>query len=233
VTASEAQPAVSVIIPVLNERETIQACLDQFLGLKDVQVIVVDGGSHDGTQTSVEATGALLVHSEAKGRFCQLNAGTELATAEVLVFLHADCILPSTWQDDVAEVLSESSFAGGRFRLGIDERTLCFRLIAFFSTLRSRLLGITYGDQAIFVRRSVFDRIGGYPSRLIFEDSEFCDKVCRVGRFGMTRTVVMSSARRWREWGVFRTVLRMWILRLLYSMSVSDEQLANWYRNVR
>ena len=225
---------VSVIIPVLNEAEVIAHCLSQFDGIENLQILVVDGGSDDSTADVVKRAGMgewTVAHRP--GRSHQMNAGAALATGPTLLFLHADCRLPSTWPSDVASALKSPEVVGGRFRLGISEDTLSFRLIAFFSTLRSRFLGITYGDQAIFVRRSVFDAVGGFPHRMIFEDSEFCDAVARQGRFALMDSSVVSSSRRWRASGVWRTVLRMWILRLLYTLSVSDERLSGMYRNVR
>ena len=225
---------ISVIVPVLNEAEVIADCLAQFEVHDDVQVLVVDGGSEDDTETIVkESTVGEWVTSECAGRARQMNTGANQAAGQVFVFLHADCILPATWVSDVTSALTSSDTVGGRFRLGISEDTLSFRLIAFFSTLRSRLLGITYGDQAIFVRRVAFETVGGFPSRKIFEDSEFCDSISRHGRFVMVDTKVTSSSRRWRAWGVWRTVLRMWVLRVLYTLSVSDERLSRMYRNVR
>lgn len=222
-----------MIIPVLNESGTIRDCLDQFEGDDCVEVIVVDGGSTDDTASIVSSAGVSLIEAPQPGRSVQMNAGADQAHGSILLFLHADCRLPSTWRSDVRSLMASRDVVGGRFRLGISERTLSFRLIAFFSTLRSRFLGITYGDQAIFVRRSVFDEVGGFPQRMIFEDSEFCDAVSRLGRFEMARTAVISSSRRWRAWGVWRTVVRMWVLRLMYACSVSDERLVGMYRNVR
>ena len=232
-TAGPAEVSVSVIIPVLNEAEVISECLDAFDN-EGVDVLVVDGGSTDGTASIVEASGvAELLVADIKGRASQMNTGAEAAAGSVLLFLHADCRLPEDWRVKVGEALANPEVVGGRFQLGIAESTLSFRLIAFFSTLRSRVLKITYGDQAIFVRRSVFESVGGFPDRRIFEDSEFCDVLERRGRFVMLDAKVISSSRRWRAWGIWRTVFRMWVLRIMYTLSVSDERLSRWYRNVR
>lgn len=227
-------PLITVIIPALDESEVIGDCLKQFEGLAGVEVLVVDGGSQDATPRLVrEANVGELLTSDLQGRSYQMNTGASHARGSILLFLHADCLLPQSWLSDVRAALSDNEVLGGRFRLGISEHTLSFRLIAFFSTLRSRLLGITYGDQAIFVRNRVFEDVGGFPPRLIFEDSELCDDLVRKGRFVLTDSVVISSSRRWRECGVLWTVLRMWFLRLLYCLSVSDERLNRLYRNVR
>ena len=226
--------AISVVIPVLNEATVIEGCLGQFDSHPDVQVIVSDGGSEDDTaRIAASKTGVEVITLRTPGRSHQMNSGAAAATAPTILFLHADCVLPATWRDDVNAVLDADDTVGGRFRLGISERTLSFRLIAFFSTLRSRCFGITYGDQAIFVRREAFDTVGGFPPRMIFEDSEFCDAIRRLGRFGLTKSSVISSSRRWGACGVWRTVFLMWFLRLLYKCSVGDDRLVRLYRQVR
>lgn len=234
-TATGAGVDVTVVIPTLNEVGVIDACLAQFDDAgQAVEVLVVDGGSDDGTRDRVAASGrARLVDAPRCGRSFQMNAGAAAASGSVLVFLHADCVLPGSWLEDVLSALADETAVGGRFRLAISDDAVSFRLIAFFSTLRSRYLGITYGDQAIFVRRSAFEVVGGFPPRMIFEDSEFCDAIEREGRFVMTRSSVVSSSRRWDAWGVWRTVFRMWYLRMLYAMSVPDERLTRMYRDVR
>lgn len=222
---------ISVIIPVLNEEAVIGACLAQFCGVEDVELIVVDGGSTDDTQEVVEALGrAQWVQVGKAGRALQMNAGVERATGDVFLFLHADTFLPSDGLMLIRDSLRVSGVVGGRFQLGLSEKTIGFRLVAFFSTLRSRYLGITYGDQGIYVRRETFNAVGGFPPLQLFEDSEFCARVARMGKFVMLNARVCSSTRRWRKWGFVRTVVEMWVLRLLYACSVSDVTLSRWYR---
>lgn len=222
---------ISVIIPVLNEEAVIGACLAQFCGVEDVELIVVDGGSTDDTQEVVEALGrAQWVQVGKAGRALQMNAGVERATGDVFLFLHADTFLPSDGLMLIRDSLRVFGVVGGRFRLGLSEKTIGFRLVAFFSTLRSRYLGITYGDQGIYVRRETFNAVGGFPPLQLFEDSEFCARVARMGKFVMLNARVCSSTRRWRKWGFVRTVVEMWVLRILYACSVSDVTLSRWYR---
>ncbi|MYC16310.1 MAG: glycosyltransferase [Gemmatimonadetes bacterium] len=222
---------ISVIIPVLNEEAVIGACLAQFCGVEDVELIVVDGGSTDDTQEVVEALGrAQWVQVGKAGRALQMNAGVERATGDVFLFLHADTFLPSDGLMLIRDSLRVSSVVGGRFRLELSEKTIGFRLVAFFSTLRSRYLGITYGDQGIYIRRETFNAVGGFPPLQLFEDSEFCARVALMGKFVMLNARVCSSTRRWRKWGFVRTVVEMWVLRILYACSVSDVTLSRWYR---
>ena len=222
---------ISVIIPVLNEEATIGACLAQFCGVEGVELIVVDGGSKDGTQQVVKALGgAQWVQVEKAVRALQMNAGAKRATGDVFLFLHADTFLPSDGLRLIRNSLRVPDVVGGRFRLGLSEQTIGFRLVAFLSTLRSRYLGITYGDQGIYIRRETFNAVGGFPRLQLFEDSEFCSRVARVGKFVMLNAQVCSSTRRWRKWGFVRTVVGMWVLRILYTCSVSDVTLSRWYR---
>ena len=222
---------ISVIIPVLNEEVVIGACLAQFCGVEDVELIVVDGGSTDGTQKVVEARGGIQwMQVEKAGRAQQMNAGAERATGDVFLFLHADTFLPSDGLRLVRDSLRVPDVVGGRFRLGLSEDTIGFRLVALLSTLRSRYLGITYGDQGIYVRREIFHVVEGFPPLQLFEDSEFCSRVARVGKFVMLNARVCSSTRRWRRWGFVRTVVEMWVLRILYTFFVSDVTLRRWYR---
>ena len=225
---------VTVIIPVVNEAEVIDGCLAQFREQRDVEVIVVDGGSRDGTQERIREAGiARLVTSPSSGRSVQMNHGASSASGQVLLFLHADTFLPEGGIGMILESLEDPDVVGGRFRLGLSEDTWMFRAIAAFSTMRSRYLGTTYGDQGIYVRRSVFDRVAGFPDVELFEDSEFCAAVRKLGRFVLLSGTVCSSTRRWRQRGVVPTVIRMWTIRILHLCSVSDKRLSRLYRDVR
>jgi rSAM/selenodomain-associated transferase 2 len=222
---------ISVIIPVLNEEGTIGRCLDQFRDTRGVEVIVVDGGSTDRTREVTAGHGFVRwIVSSHTGRAPQMNLGAGTATGEVLLFLHSDTVLPGRAIPMILLSLEDPEVVGGRFRLGLSEETGAFRWIAALSTLRSRYLGITYGDQAIYVRRKAFEDVGGFPPLQLFEDSEFCTALARTGRFVMLDAAARSSTRRWRRWGIARTVAWMWALRLLYSLGVSDRRLVRWYR---
>lgn len=156
-----------------------------------------------------------------------------MASGDVLLFLHADTLLPDGAVRMIRKSLEDPDVAGGSFRLGLSEDTWMFRTIGFLATMRSRYLGVTYGDQGIYVRRAVFDRVAGFPKVALFEDSEFCAAVRKLGRFVLLDGSVRTSTRRWRRWGVATTILWMWTLRILYLCSVSDKRLCRLYRDAR
>ena len=225
---------ISVIIPVLNEADVMGESLSQFQHAQDVDVMVVDGGSVDETCSIVKASGfGQWIEGALPGRATQMNFGASHARGEIFLFLHADTFLPDKGLDLIRNTLQDPAVVGGCFRLGFSENYWPFRSIAYFSNLRSKYLGITYGDQGIFVRRSVFEAVGGYARLKLFEDSEFCKAVSQQGSFVMLPESVCSSTRRWRKCGIVRTVFWMWMLRVLFLCSVSDETLCRWYRAVR
>ncbi len=226
---------ISVIIPVLNEAGTILRCLDPLVkGRESFEVIVVDGGSADGTADLVRGVpGVRLIFGDRPGRAAQMNAGARASAGDVFLFLHADTQLPDDAAALIRRSLEDPGVVGGRFRLRVSGARFVYFWIGLFSTWRSRFLNVTYGDQAIYARRTAFEQVGGFPDLPLFEDAEFCARLSRLGRFVMLRADAVTSARRWERCGVFRTILRMWMLKLLHGLSVSSERLARYYRNVR
>ena len=227
---------ISAIIPVLNEAEIISDCLKPLANSPDCsEVIVVDGGSTDGTSDRVrEMPGVRLIATRAgSGRATQMNAGAGVATGDVFLFLHADTRLPDDAFRLILRSLEDHRVVGGRFRLRIAGEGAIYAWIGIISTWRSRFLNITYGDQAVFVRRGVFDRLGGFPILPILEDSEFCLRATRIGRFVMLPAYAVTSSRRWERCGIFRTILLMWLLKVLHSLSISPDRISRLYPNVR
>jgi len=224
---------LSVVVPVLNEQEVIAATLAAIRkGGRDAEIVVVDGGSFD-RSVQIAAQFANQVLSAPRGRAQQQNYGAARSAGDTLVFVHADTIVPPTFRDDIAAALDDPEVCGGRFDLCLDDRRAVGRLIGQAISLRSRLTSSATGDQAIFVRRSTFERLGGFPEIAICEDIAFVRLLKRAGRVACLRSTVTTSARRWQHAGFIRTIARMWIIKSLYLCGVAPERLARWYADVR
>jgi rSAM/selenodomain-associated transferase 2 len=231
---------ISVVVPVLNEAAGIVATLASLAPLRAAghEVIVADGGSSDGT-VALAAAQADEVVAAPRGRARQMNAGAAQARGEVLLFLHADTRLPH----DAAAQLQRALAAGahwGRFDLRIEADAAArragrwmFPLVSALINLRSRLSGIATGDQAIFVRTSLFQQLGGYADQPLMEDIELCRRLKALPAAGAPaclRTRVATSGRRWQQHGVWRTIFLMWRLRWRYWRGESPDRLAQDYR---
>jgi rSAM/selenodomain-associated transferase 2 len=196
------------------------------------ELIVVDGGSDDNTG-ELARTHADRVVTAPRGRALQLNAGAHEASGEVLLFLHADTKLPPRFPQLLTRALTDPQIVGGRFDVRLDAEGWPFRMIETMMNLRSRWTKISTGDQAIFVRRQVFHEIGGYPNLALMEDIEFSRKLKRTGKIACLHERVTTSARRWQQDGVFRTIVRMWILRFFHFWGVPPERLREFYADTR
>lgn len=223
---------LSVIIPVLNEAAVIRQALERAGGCGADEVLVVDGGSRDDTVSIVRRTGCRLVHS-APGRAFQMNAGAAQARGDVFLFLHADTRLPATARSAVASALADEGTVGGRFDVRLDQHRRVFRLLAFAINWRSRLTKIATGDQAIFVRRRVFEAMRGFKEIPLMEDVDFSRRLRRRGKVACLRECVITSARRWQRHGPWKTIALMWTLRLLYFLGVSPARLKALYQDAR
>jgi len=224
-------PALSIIIPVLNEGGILAAALQRLAALRErgVQVIVVDGGSTDAT-LAIARTASDETLVTKPGRATQMNAGSRVARGDILLFLHADTQLPQQTDLLLVRALEHSGKCWGRFDVRIAGRSLMLPVIAMMMNLRSRLTGIATGDQGLFVRRAEFDAVGGFPDQALMEDIELSRRLLRHGRPICLRQRVTTSGRRWDHAGVWRTVLLMWNLRLRYWLGESPERLARRYR---
>ncbi len=225
---------LSVIIPVLNEEDRVGDLVTRVgKGIRaGDEVLVVDGGSTDGSVAAAGAAGARVLPAP-RGRGRQMAAGAEEATGEVLLFLHADTRLPPAFRAAIKQVLDDVDVGWGRFDLGFDEGGRLLALIAALINARSRLMRSATGDQAIFVRRDVYGRVGGFLEPHLFEDVDLVRRLRRVSRMGVPRGCVTTSARRWRKEGVWRTTVRMWALKSAYLCGVPARRLARYYRDVR
>jgi rSAM/selenodomain-associated transferase 2 len=223
---------VSIIVPVLNEAKVIESLLEHLLALEgEHEIIVVDGGSEDGT--AAIASRYVKVISSERGRARQMNAGAREARGEALLFLHADCRLPAGAIRGIEEALANPACVGGCFTLSLGEGGAVYKLISLLTGLRMRLTGRMTGDEGIFVRREVFERMGGFPEIALMEDWEFGTRLRAYGKVKQLPLKITVSARRWKEWGIWQTFWRMQKLRLLYSLKVPPEELRRLYEDVR
>jgi rSAM/selenodomain-associated transferase 2 len=223
---------VSVIIPVLHESALINDAIAHIRSLEPgapVEVIVVDGAREADTLHAIRDSEVKNVLS-ARGRGTQMNRGAEAARGDILLFLHVDTELPRDGLRAIRAVMEGGRFVGGAFDLGIDGRGIMFRLIERVASLRSRLTRIPYGDQAIFLRRDYFLRLGGYREMALMEDVDLMRRVKKGGgAIFILPERVRTSGRRWRGEGLVRCTLRNWIVAILYLFGVSPERLARWY----
>ncbi|NEQ22881.1 MAG: glycosyltransferase family 2 protein [Microcoleus sp. SIO2G3] len=223
---------ISIIIPVLNEANTINAVLARILGTSNVEVIVVDGGSQDETVALAQSAGVKVIATTG-GRASQMNAGAAVATGSILVFLHADTDLPPAFDTLVRQVLKNTGAIAGAFELRIDAELRGIRLIEKMVNWRSRFLSLPYGDQAIFLKTSIFKEIGGFPNLPIMEDFELMRRLKRYGKIAITPAPVVTSGRRWQKLGVVRTTLINQLIIIGYFLGVPPARLARWYRQRR
>jgi rSAM/selenodomain-associated transferase 2 len=224
-------PPLSIVMPVLDEAARIEstfAALAALRARRSFELIVADGGSRDDTVARC-AGAADHVLSAPRGRARQMNAGAALARGGVLLFLHADTLLPAHAPALVEQALRDKAW--GRFDVRISGRSPWLPIVAAFMNARSRLTGIATGDQALFMRREAFDAVGGFPDQPLMEDIEICKRLrARCGAPACLRERAVTSGRRWDERGAWRTIVLMWRLRWLYWRGVSADRLAVAYR---
>ena len=223
---------ISVIVPALNEERSIARTLDSILLLQPHEIIVVDGGSTDCTVAICGQLGIRML-SSARGRARQMNLGARHATGDALLFLHADTKLPGSALDDICRALADPQVVGGRFDVRLEGKHWMLKLIGTMISLRSRLSGVATGDQAIFLRREVFVRLGGYPDLPLMEDIALSRVLKRSGRVACLRSRVVTSARRWEAEGIWRTIFKMWALKSLYLFGMSPFRLKRYYGDAR
>ncbi|WP_085315345.1 TIGR04283 family arsenosugar biosynthesis glycosyltransferase [Derxia lacustris] len=230
-TADPGEPALSIVVPVLDEATALPGLLAQLrdFAARGCELVVVDGGSRDGSVAIARAAGVTVVEA-ASGRAAQMNAGVRVARGRTLLFLHADTRLPADADALVLAALADGRHEWGRFDVRIEGRPALLPVVAALMNRRSRLTGIATGDQAMFMRRSVFMALGGFPDQPLMEDVELSRRLRRRSAPACLRARVITSGRRWEARGPWRTVFLMWRLRLAYWLGVSPERLARAYR---
>lgn len=221
---------ISVIVPVLNEEERLPTLLEHLARVGAHEVIFSDGGS---TDKSLELAMKSTVISAPRGRARQMNAGAAIASGNVFLFLHADTTLPDKALEMIESAVSNPSVVGGRFKVRLDDSKIAYRIIGRMINLRDGLTGGFTGDQAIFIRRDVFENMGGYSDIPLMEDLDLARRMKRTGRVVRIRAKVTTSARRWSKDGLVKTITLMWYLRALYLLGVPPAKLKEQYKDTR
>lgn len=238
-SGAQARPTVAVVVPVLDE---VQVAPELARSLADLrcrdgsapELAIVDGGSRDGTADALRALlPAAHVIDGGRGRARQMNAGARATSAPILLFLHADTRLAAGALCAVEDAISARGAGFGCFSVSIDSRDSRLRIASQIISLRSRLLCSATGDQAIFVRRDLFDEVGGYPDIALCEDLAMIGSLCGRARFACLEPPAVTSARRWERHGVLRTIALMWTIRAAFHLGVSPTRLAALYGAAR
>lgn len=222
---------LSIVIPALNEAATLAATLAplQAMRARGVEVVLVDGGSADGTREVAAPLVDRVVDSE-RGRAKQMNAGAAIASGDTLLFLHADSILPIDADREIETALADTKRRWGRFDVTITGAHFMFPVIAWFMNKRSRLTGIATGDQGLFVVRDTFERVGAFPDQPLMEDIGLCARLQKHFLYPANLDAkIITSGRRWEKYGVWRTILLMWRLRFNYFCGDTPESIHRAY----
>ena len=223
-------PKISVIIPVLNEVDRLASTLATVQTAANVEILVVDGGSQDGTVALAESLGVRVVPA-LPSRAAQMNLGANLARGEVLLFLHGDTQLPAEFDRLIQQALAQPETIAGAFELEIAGLGWSLRWVEWGVKWRSRLLQLPYGDQALFLKTTTFRAIGGFADLPIMEDFEIVQRLRRLGKVAIVPASVLTSGRRWHTIGVLKTTLINQFVILSYYLGVSPKRLAAWYRS--
>lgn len=225
---------ISIIIPVLNEAENIRntlVYLQEEVGDSDREIIVVDGGSKDQTVAIAKSLDVIVIESVKPGRANQMNAGAAIATGDILLFLHADTKLPHDYANLIIKTLAKPKVIAGAFELAIDSQQKSLRLIEAMVKMRSHWFSLPYGDQALFITRSTFEKIGGFPEVAIMEDFVLVKQLKRQGKIAIAPAAVTTSSRRWEKLGVWQTTMINQLMILGYYLGISPDKLRKFYAN--
>lgn len=237
---------ISIIMPTLNEERNIEGAIQNVSKLKgDFEFIVVDGGSTDRTREIAKKYTTVIASSD-KGRAKQMNAGAIRAKGDVLLFLHADCQLPPHALSEIERSLNGKGYngngkghngskeiVGGAFKFYLDDYPSPFKLLSSISNLRASISKTFTGDFGLFIRKSTFDKIGGFNEIELMEDVDICKRLKKEGKLVQADAKIISSARRFKKQGLLKTWTHMQINRFLYFIGVSPKRLSEFYKEVR
>jgi len=231
---AHARADISIVIPVLNEQQRINQTIKKIYGhgfQGVLEIVVVDGSADKSTIHCIEYKEVTTV-SSIPGRGCQMNAGANLATGKILLFLHCDTVLPDNGLNQISHIMKNKSVKAGAFDLSIDGKGIVYRIIEKTASFRSRITGIPYGDQAIFIRDDFFSKIGKYREIPIMEDVDLMMKIKKQkGKLHILESRVKTSARRWKTEGLLFCTLRNWALLSLFFLGIKPEKLVEFYKN--
>ena len=234
--AGEPGCTIGIVLPVLDEAANLEHLIPHLASSRADQVVVVDGGSSDGSWEILEKATSVnrwvLVQSP-RGRARQMNAGIAHCNCKVILFLHADTRLPRGAVDAVRHAVDEGGHCWGRFNVSFESRSRAMGVVAWFMNKRSCLTGICTGDQAMFATRQALARVDGFPDMVLMEDIELSRRLKRLGPPCCLSLPVTTSARRWQQDGLLRTMCAMWWMRMRYWLGAKPETLADGYRHVR
>jgi rSAM/selenodomain-associated transferase 2 len=223
---------ISIIIPTLNEEKTIANTIKNLKNLiGDKEIIVVDGGSSD--NTVLEASKYVNVVKSKMGRSFQMNTGANIAKGDILWFVHSDSIIQENSLIQIENAINKGYIGGGFHLYFYDLNTKFMKFVQVTSNMRGKFLKLIYGDQGIFVRKDVFERLGGFPQIEIMEDWEFSLRIKKHGKTCLINTPIGTSARRFKKGGELKTLLLMHKLKILYTLGVSPKKLVKIYREAR
>jgi len=228
-----AKKHISIIIPTLNEADVIEETITRLPQSKQLEILVVDGGSRDGTAEMARELGARVLStapSKAEQMNAEMNAGAAEAQGEVLLFLHADTRLPEKFEDKVLAAVARKGYCAGAFTLGVDSADRGLRFIERVANWRARFFKMPYGDQALFVDRQLFHEIGGFADYPIMEDFELVRRLKKKGKIAILPESVKTSPRRWQNLGIFKTWFLNQIIIAAYFLGIPPQRLALWYR---
>ncbi|MBI2487013.1 MAG: TIGR04283 family arsenosugar biosynthesis glycosyltransferase [Deltaproteobacteria bacterium] len=227
---------ISIVIPTYNESRDIGITLTKLYETisPDDEVIVVDGYSEDDTKEIVISFHPVKLFTSKKGRAIQMNLGAKKARNEYILFLHADTLVDAICMSKLKNEITSNGVEWGWFSIKLNSPRLAFRIIETGANLRASLTRTPLGDHGIFVRKDIFDRVGGFPEIDLMEDIEFVKKIKLISKKGIKiKAPVYTSVRRFEKSGILKTFFTMWLLRILYYLGVSSEKLAKYYRNIR
>ena len=223
---------VSIIVPTLNEAQGLRDTLTQIQQLSPHELVVSDGGSDDNTLKIAKKFTEHVVRGPA-GRALQMNAGAQIATGDIFIFLHADSRIEPASYEKMLHSLKSSEKIGGAFSLCIDSDKWSLRLITRLANLRSKFFGMAYGDQAFFVKNSTFQQMNGFAEFPICEDIDFFKRLRKLGPVILLKEKSLTSPRRWMKEGIWFTTLRNILIMILFKLGFPPRILTKWYQAIR